>query len=1176
MVPQPSKRHRAPTDLESDDYGLESEGPSNRRDSRKRQRLSAASDIYEDGDDMVLSDNNQDAMVDPLASDYDNSFMDGVMVDAETGEFDVDSLLGNEASRLAGLQRLIERRFKRETENYAAENAIIEEVKCVNFMCHAYLTVPLGPLINFVIGHNGSGKSAVMTALTLCLGAKATATNRGQSLKSFIKEGEDAAMLAVKIKNHGTSAFKPELYGKTIIVERHFNKNGASGFKIKNVKEKVVSTKKTDLEDIIDAFQLQMDNPMNVLSQDMARQFLNHSTPADKFKFFLEGTQIAALDRDYRVLEEYLHEIEDKRATKAQDKQMLGKKKDEAQEKVRALGKQDQMRAKAALVRRQFAWKQIEVEEETLEAADGHIAEAQAEVDQKTADVEDASNRFDQAEHDLEQAQQKVQECDEAKQPIQDRLEEAKAAFNKGKEDLQKVLAQHREIKSTLQGDNNVIKKIEDDIQEERRRQEDANGGEHGRRMRDVQEAKAMAQEKKTACEELRQSFPALETERSEAQTLVDEFQPTIEQKRVDVRQQENQIREITQNQGKEMAGFDQNLPALLRAIDENGTRFRNKPVGPMGRHVRLLKPEWSNILEKQAGVQLNAFVVTSKHDESILRELMRRTNYPRDRGNVTPVLIGDPRRLDTSGNEPEPHLLTWMRALQFDNDLVRNQMIINNMIDQTVLIEDSGEALKFAYGDERGGSNARPRNVRQVFTMTRDKRDGIRYGWASSGAAQQSPIISQNRRRPRMQTEIESLLNVAASDLRQYKLDLQQSENQLREKQAALTRANQALERHKRDFKNLRLEAQRAQDEAESLQDALEAETPQAGRLEELERQLDDAKGARETNKGMFVDAQNERDRINVDQRQRKDRQTEIEQELAEANTRLSKAQVRTNRVREKRDEALHMKNQAFDALEVAKEQINSYQRQREEQREKLANMTEQAAIVGERPHIPPGETVDSLQRKYERLKAEIQAQEQRLGGSAEDLKAAAFAAIAAFKNAKRDLYQMETALHVLKQTLVNRRARLVLFRRTIADRSRITFTYLLAARKFRGDLKIDQKAKELDLSVEPDITKAGAEGRQTRTLSGGEKSFSTVCLLLSLWDAMGAPTRCLDEFDVFMDSVNREISMKMIIEACRSSASRQFLFITPQAMGNVSLGQDVKIIKMSDPERGQTTLAF
>jgi chromosome segregation ATPase len=45
--------------------------------------------------------------------------------------------------------------------------------------------------MNFIIGHNGSGKSAVLTALTLCLGGKATATNRGSSMKSFIKEGEE-------------------------------------------------------------------------------------------------------------------------------------------------------------------------------------------------------------------------------------------------------------------------------------------------------------------------------------------------------------------------------------------------------------------------------------------------------------------------------------------------------------------------------------------------------------------------------------------------------------------------------------------------------------------------------------------------------------------------------------------------------------------------------------------------------------------------------------------------------------------------------------------------------------------------------------------------------------------------------------------------------------------------
>lgn len=49
----------------------------------------------------------------------------------------------------------------------------------------------LGPLINFIVGKNGSGKSAILTALTICLGGKASVTNRGQSLKNFIKEGKE-------------------------------------------------------------------------------------------------------------------------------------------------------------------------------------------------------------------------------------------------------------------------------------------------------------------------------------------------------------------------------------------------------------------------------------------------------------------------------------------------------------------------------------------------------------------------------------------------------------------------------------------------------------------------------------------------------------------------------------------------------------------------------------------------------------------------------------------------------------------------------------------------------------------------------------------------------------------------------------------------------------------------
>ena len=124
-------------------------------------------------------------------------------------------------------------------------------------------------------------------------------------------------------------------------------------------------------------------------------------------------------------------------------------------------------------------------------------------------------------------------------------------------------------------------------------------------------------------------------------------------------------------------------------------------------------------------------------------------------------------------------------------------------------------------------------------------------------------------------------------------------------------------------------------------------------------------------------------------------------------------------------------------------------------------------------------------------------------------------------------------------------------MFRRYIAYRARTMFKYLLSERQFRGHVVMSHKDKTLDIAVEPDMSKASTEGREARTLSGGEKSFSTICLLLSIWEAMGSPIRCLDEFDVFMDSVNRATSMGMMINAARRSVGRQFVLITPQAMG-------------------------
>ncbi|KAF7981432.1 hypothetical protein HWV62_33431 [Athelia sp. TMB] len=161
---------------------------------------------------------------------------------------------------------------------------------------------------------------------------------------------------------------------------------------------------------------------------------------------------------------------------------------------------------------------------------------------------------------------------------------------------------------------------------------------------------------------------------------------------------------------------------------------------------------------------------------------------------------------------------------------------------------------------------------------------------------------------------------------------------------------------------------------------------------------------------------------------------------------------------------------------------------------------------------------------------------------------------------------------------SLMIRLARWQEFRRHIALRCKLVFQYHLSNRGYYGKVLFDHNAGTLQLKVQTDEqaqTQGGARDKDPRSLSGGEKSFSTICLLLSLWESIGCPLRCLDEFDVFMDAVNRRISMRMMIDTANASDKKQYILITPLAV-NMEIGLSVRVHRMNDPERGQATLAF
>ena len=115
-----------------------------------------------------------------------------------------------------------------------AKAGVIEKLTLKNFMCHDSFELKLGPQLNFIIGRNGSGKSAILTGISVGLGAKATDTNRGSTIRDLIKDGKSTSRITVVLKNEGSDAYKPDVFGKKIIIERKLQRSGSNTYSIKN------------------------------------------------------------------------------------------------------------------------------------------------------------------------------------------------------------------------------------------------------------------------------------------------------------------------------------------------------------------------------------------------------------------------------------------------------------------------------------------------------------------------------------------------------------------------------------------------------------------------------------------------------------------------------------------------------------------------------------------------------------------------------------------------------------------------------------------------------------------------------------------------------------------------------------------------------------------------------
>ncbi|KAJ2999294.1 Structural maintenance of chromosomes protein 6 [Globomyces sp. JEL0801] len=1012
----------------------------------------------------------------------------------------------------------------------------IEYISLTNFMCHSRLELSLGPKLNFITGQNGSGKSAVLTALTVALGGKATFTNRASSIGNLLKEGQDIGEVIVKIRNKGPDAYKPDVYGDTITVVRTIVRTGlgTSGYKIKGQSGRIISTKHEDLQAICDHLQIEVANPMAILTQDNARGFLSNSTPKDKYNFFLRGTQLEKLAKDYKQFDDKMEQI-----------QISLQKKSEDMEKAK------DMEARVNELQAEQIWSKVEL----LENKTDKQRQNKDNVGEKIKEVTVRIDRINESLQGYQLVNRKLRkQLDDEKSTLTPLTDEEKSLIQNLQQQKNLIIEQKR-LKEPLLNDINECKESQSQViyrydQEmkklnvDHRAQRDA----HDQKMKDYE----MKKEDNIARQsQITNDIQLLEEEGEDMNRNRLDLERELNQAENTYRHSTQRLRELEASSRDSINSYGQGMSQLLRDI--NSKRWKgNKPIGPFD-------SKFHNLIETYLNSQLNSFAVETQDD---IRELQSLINRHRVKSQI--YKYSNVSNFDFSTGQPSRNLRTMLDALQIDNDIVLQQLIITASIEKVVLVDSHAD------GDDIA-ARGYPENVVAVFSS-----DCYQFGSRNGGLS--SDPMTMYRGSPRLthdfsviineQKEVVELQKAAVQKLR-YQLDQVHSKlGDIGRRRETLIIQRCTLERETREIE-LNLESLRGE--------SPEAEMAVLETLSGLKKENEHKIEGFESQLGLLEDQINQ-----LVMKYKDDRVI-----LQNIRDQIAKKNEALNAIVTQLDENDTGLAKGASQIQFYENKKASYQAEYDEAEGRLQELQQTVATqidlclqYGDRVAVT--KSPEEIEAELRKVRAFLKEKEKEFG-SKQAYYTKLVAKRKAYQEARDYILGYEKLMEYIHRVQRKRRKRYEAFKQYISTRAKRLFAELIKKRGYRGVLELDHDQETLHLKV--DVNNNGLERSQSaddvdkrdpKTLSGGEKSYSTVCLLLALWESMSSPFRALDEFDVYMDAVNRRLAIGLMVENAREpDNSSQYILITPQNMTHIS-GSDLRILKMQPPERNQPTIDF
>uniref|UniRef100_UPI003AAB4E74 structural maintenance of chromosomes protein 6 n=1 Tax=Centroberyx gerrardi TaxID=166262 RepID=UPI003AAB4E74 len=1029
---------------------------------------------------------------------------------------------------------------------------LIESVTIKNFMCHRLLgPFQFGPNVNFIVGNNGSGKSAILTALIVGLGGKATITNRGVSLKDFVRSGENTADVTVKLRNRGADAYKRDVYGDCISIEHRISSDGCRTCRLKSKSGQLISNKREELTAILDHFNIQLDNPVSILNQEMSKQFLHSKSESDKYKFFMKATLLEQMKRDY------IHIKHTKTVTREQVERQEECLKDlkqeflQKKERFENLSSFSEMKVALENLKKKMAWCLVREKEQLVQQIKEEIEKEESNCKHQD-NLQLCQTRVIQVEKKLQNVKCKIDSLREEQESLSEdnlKLKEQVKANSKAHKEQELVYFR-------------ALNKLKQSEQEQNLLQEKINKAKTSGSLSSEGETQYTKQQQTLSA--LKEQLGNLECECAELNQDIKDKQQALfkgkeeldklrlEEKNIQVSLEAKLKRknQLLASRSNKLKRFGDSVPDLLGAIDEAHAtgRFLKKPIGPIGACINLKDPTLAVAVECCLRSFMKTFCCDNYKDETVLQELMAR--YYQRGGR--PQIIVSPfiekvynihRR-----RAYHPEYPSVLDIISTTSPVITNCLIDMRGIESILIIKEKETARRIMQ------QNRPPKSCREAFTMEGDQVYTNRYYTSDFSMAKylggdleteicmvESDLENYKAQLSRFQLHLNSVtedIQCMESKLNGTIMTLKKTLASGNQVKATITELENVEEEQTDDISSL-------EEVAQENQQKIEAENQT---VHEAKKEFDKHRKKAEDIDSKYSCVRERIDQLSEEMEPLKDEQVKLEAECGKHERNLK---ILENKLKVHEDNIQAMKNE----LAQKEEELQEY-------------VSKASEISPERQQVD--RSAKSVDTEITRLRRRISVQESSHGDQEQVVREYA-EALAVYRDKTNQVRDLKRFIDRLDNIMSDRQNRYKIMRRSLSVRCKLYFNNFLIKMNCCGSMMFDHNNETLSISVKP----PGRENdgvSDMRSLSGGERSFSTVCFILSLWEITESPFRCLDEFDVYMDMHNRRISLDLLLELSERQHLRQFIFITPLTTSHLPKSSLIKIHQLQDPERDRS----